>query len=533
MLCHFHFDRTTYGDVFGLARCVWALLALCWTTDWNPDKSAGVVGVAVFFLLTRVIGALLDRAEDVEGRARVADDLERLIDTANAPIFGIDTEGRVNEWNQTAAKISGYTKEETMGKNLVGDFIRPGYRASVNRVLKNALRGDETANYEFPLFTKGGARVDVLLNATTRRSASGNIVGVVGVGQDITELKKVAMERERVADDLERLIDSANAPIFGIDVHGRVNDWNRRAAEISGYTKHEAMGKRLVEDFIRPEYRASVQAVLSKALRGVETANYELPLFTKGGARVLVLLNATTRRDAKGAVTGVVGVGQDITQLRAREQELSDKLHFMRLKPLWKISQEQLKCIDNDSLPLISLLRSEEAAAAGDGGGTKPLPDPDAYIRRFCLGKGSFGSVYLGRWHGIPVAVKHCRALPSVGGPRGGGGNVHPAMVYFEQEMDSMSRLRHPNILMCMGVVVDARPIIVTELAERGALNTLLRSARADEAKLGSTHVWNLHTRIAAQAAAGLAHARCGANLEAPSSPHPSFWRLLTRLRRF
>ena len=331
-------------------------------------------------------------------------------------------------------------------------------------------------------------------SAASPEHAAGEAIGAIGVGHDTTELRNVTAERLMVANDLERLIDSANVLIFGIDVHGHVNEWNRRAAEIFGYTKHEALGKRLVEEFIRPEYRAGVQAVLSNALRGVETANYELPLFTKGGARVLVLLNATTRRDAKGAVAGVVGVGQDITQLRAKEQELSDKLHFMRLKPLWKISQEQLKCIDNDSLPLISLLRSEEAAAEGDGG-IKPLPDPDAYIRRFCLGKGSFGSVYLGRWHGIPVVVKHCRALPSV--------------VYFEQEMDSMSRLRHPNILMCMGVVVDARPIIVTELAERGALNTLLRSARADEAKLGSTHVWNLHTRIAAQAAAGLAHARC------------------------
>ena len=61
-----------------------------------------------------------------------------------------------------------------------------------------------------------------------------------------------------------------------------------------------------------------------------------------------------------------------------------------------------------------------------------------------------------------------------------------------DREMDSMSRLRHPNILMCMGVVVDARPIIVTELAERGALNTLLRMHRNDTAKLASTRVWHL-----------------------------------------
>ena len=422
-------------------------------------------------------------------RMQVAGDLERLIDTANAPIFGIDVHGMVTEWNQRAAAISGYAKTETMGRRLVSEFITPDYRDSVNRVLKNALRGIETSNYEFPLFTKEGKRVDVLLNATSRRSASGNIIGVVGVGQDITELKRVATERERVADDLERLIDTANAPIFGIDVHGRVNEWNQRAAAISGYTKEETMGKRLVEEFISPEFRASVEAVLDKALHGVETANYEFPLFTKGGARVDVLLNATTRRSVTGVVTGVVGVGQDITRLRAKEQEaleakdraaalqsqladekirvakvalwqervmashkekeLSDKLHFMRLKPMWKISQEQLKCIDNDTVPLIATLRRDEARATEqdpfglNGGGAGGGDLADSYSRRFRLGKGSFGSVYLGRWHGIPVAVKHCRALPAAmtstraASPQAGSTMEHPAMIYFEQPVES------------------------------------------------------------------------------------------------
>ena len=46
-----------------------------------------------------------------------------------------------------------------------------------------ALNGVETLNFEFPLYTITGAMVDVLLNATSRRDARGNIVGVVGVGQ--------------------------------------------------------------------------------------------------------------------------------------------------------------------------------------------------------------------------------------------------------------------------------------------------------------------------------------------------------------
>jgi PAS domain S-box-containing protein len=119
---------------------------------------------------------------------RVALELTLLIDTANAPIFGIDSKGLVNEWNQTSEKITGFKKDEVLGKNLVQTYITEDYRKSVKKVLDDALRGKETANYEFPLFTKNGERVMVLLNSSSRRDANGKITGVLGVGQDITEL---------------------------------------------------------------------------------------------------------------------------------------------------------------------------------------------------------------------------------------------------------------------------------------------------------------------------------------------------------
>ena len=119
---------------------------------------------------------------------RVALELTLLIDTANAPIFGIDSKGLVNEWNQTSEKITGFKKDEVLGKNLVQTYITEDYRKSVKKVLDDALRGKETANYEFPLFTKNGERVMVLLNSSSRRDANGKIIGVLGVGQDITEL---------------------------------------------------------------------------------------------------------------------------------------------------------------------------------------------------------------------------------------------------------------------------------------------------------------------------------------------------------
>eukprot|EP00986_Skeletonema_menzelii_P010008 scaffold4700_cov111-Skeletonema_menzelii.AAC.1 len=254
--------------------------------------------------------------QDITARLAQEREYSKLIDSANAPIFGVDTFGRVNVWNQCAMKLVGYTISEVMGKNLVQEFITKEYRAAVKTVLDKALHGKETANFEFPLITKNGIRIEVLLNATTRRDEQGNVIGVVGIGQDITA--RLAQERE-----YSKLIDSANAPIFGVDTQGRVNVWNQCARKLVGYSTAEVMGYSLVKEFITKDYQASVQAVLDKALDGVETANFEFPLITKAGARIEVLLNATTRRNEHGKVIGVVGIGQDITARLAQEREYS------------------------------------------------------------------------------------------------------------------------------------------------------------------------------------------------------------------
>ena len=157
------------------------------------------------------------------------------------------------EWNNKAAEITGFSRADVLGKDLVEVYISADFRASVRQVLDNALKGQGTANFEFPLYTKDRQRVEVLLNATTRRDVSGAVIGMIGVGQDITERKQVEVEKTRVAQELQTFIDTANAPIFGIDANGLVNEWNNKAEAITSFSREEVLGRNLVQDFITQE----------------------------------------------------------------------------------------------------------------------------------------------------------------------------------------------------------------------------------------------------------------------------------------
>ena len=260
----------------------------------------------------------------------MANELRQLIDTANAPIFGIDVDGNVNEWNDKTAEITGFLKKEALNLPLVQTFIVPKLRKSVHEVMDNALLGKGTSNYELEFRTKGNEIRYLLVNATTRRDADNNIVGVVGVAQDVTETAKHDRAVAVMANELRQLVDTANAPIFGIDVEGNVNEWNNKTAEITGFSKEEVFGKHLVNNFIVPKLREPVTQILQSALNGKETSNYELEIKTKTNEFRYLLVNATTRRNAENMIIGVVGVAQDVTEAAQRDRAVSAMANELR-----------------------------------------------------------------------------------------------------------------------------------------------------------------------------------------------------------
>jgi PAS domain S-box-containing protein len=177
--------------------------------DWHSNDEIGVVIDSFNHLMVRTKNVAREKLV-------LAYEMTQLIDTANAPIFGVDVLGHINEWNQKAVEITGYQKNEAMHCNFVNELVADENKTAVKRVLDNALKGDEAANYEFALTTRSGGKISVLLNSTTRRDASGKIIGVVGVGQDITELNKLRVEQERERKEASaQIIQSSKLATLG------------------------------------------------------------------------------------------------------------------------------------------------------------------------------------------------------------------------------------------------------------------------------------------------------------------------------
>ncbi len=267
----------------------------------------------------------------------------------------------INEWNDKTEEITGYDTVEVIGCPLIDSFIPSAFQTSMKEVLDNAMQGKGTMKFEIEFRIKSNELRHFLLNVTTRRDAENNIVGAVIVAQDVTE----SVQRDRavagMAFELRQIIDTANAPIFGIDVNGKVNEWNKRAQIITGYSKEETFDEPLVDRFIAPSMQEKVREILSSALQGNETSNYELEFVAKDGTSRFLLVNATTRRDPELNVVGgkkvkicsclrviklkscfceVVGVAQDVTEDRKQAAKLRE-MQYLQATQEAKVETER------------------------------------------------------------------------------------------------------------------------------------------------------------------------------------------------
>ncbi|KAF5737064.1 Phytochrome B isoform 1 [Tripterygium wilfordii] len=287
----------------------------------------------------------------------VAREMVRLIETATAPIFAVDTDGCVNGWNAKTAELTGLSIEEAMGKSLVHDLVYKEYQEAVDKLLSRALRGEEDKNVEIKLRTfgseNGNKAVYVVVNACTSKDYTNNIVGVCFVGQDVTGQKIVMDKFINIQGDYKAIVHSPNPlipPIFTCDENTCCLEWNTAMEKLTGWTRDEIIGKMLVGEVFGSCCRLKGSDALTKfmiilhsAIGGQDTDMNDFSFFDRNGKFVQSLLTANKRVNMEGAIIGAfcfLQIASPELQQALRVQKQQEKKRFARTKELAYICQE-------------------------------------------------------------------------------------------------------------------------------------------------------------------------------------------------
>lgn len=144
---------------------------------------------------------------------------------------------------------------------------------------------------------------------------------------------KVALRTTELAG-LGSIVQSSVDAIVGMTPEGVITSWNPGAARLYGWGAAEIVGRH-VDVLVPADQRADEAAVLERVQRGEQVKRYETERVRKDGSRVPVALTVSPIFDGE-AVQGISAIGQDISELRAKDAALAaarnEALESSRLK---------------------------------------------------------------------------------------------------------------------------------------------------------------------------------------------------------
>lgn len=125
--------------------------------------------------------------------------LSAIVDSSDDAIVSKDLNGVVTSWNKSAERIFGYSSAEMVGRPIL--IIPPPERVSEEaEILARIRSGRRVDHFETKRRRKDGRIIDVSVTISPIRRRDGTIIGASKIARDITDLKRIAAEREQLLE---------------------------------------------------------------------------------------------------------------------------------------------------------------------------------------------------------------------------------------------------------------------------------------------------------------------------------------------
>ncbi|MCM0081407.1 PAS domain S-box protein [Geomonas sp. Red32] len=247
------------------------------------------------------------------------DFLARVMESSTNAIVAVDLGGVIRMVNGRCYEMSGYSCDELYGARLDSLFPVDAGREVQGEL--DRLIGDQTrmAKFETLLLKKDASTLPIACGAAPILQNS-MIAGTVLCIEDIAE-RTTAVEQLRHAKRYtEKLIQSANVIIVGLDTEGVVTLMNRTAEEALGYQAEELTGRSWFDLVMTGDAFEEMCIVPGESLEMRSTC--ENQIVTRSGAlRTISWRNSSILEE--DAVVGTLCFGIDVTEHRRTEALLA------------------------------------------------------------------------------------------------------------------------------------------------------------------------------------------------------------------
>ncbi len=270
---------------------------------------------SVFFIISQISRASAGRISASQKHLQI------LIDNIPNPVFYKNIRGEYLGCNFAFARFYGLTKEAVVGKTIFD--INPIQQAEINNNMDMELFGlnkSGSKTYEVEISDGQGIKHSMLLNKSTYPGPDGEIAGLVGVMQDITERKN----REIRLLALNRAVEQSPVVVVVTDKEGNITYVNPKFLQVTGYEYGEVIGKspRILRSGEQPQefYKNLWDTILAGGEWRGEFHNKK-----KDGSFYWESASISPVKDSKGNITNFIAVKEDVTERKKILEELKQK----------------------------------------------------------------------------------------------------------------------------------------------------------------------------------------------------------------
>ncbi|GAB1341496.1 hypothetical protein MASR1M101_06230 [Gemmatimonas sp.] len=223
-------------------------------------------------------------------------------------------------------------------------------------------------------------------------TADGRPRWMAGTHMDVMEMMQTAEALRDARDKAQHVLNTVQSVILLLDRDGRVTQLNPAGCALVGVTEEEILGRNWFSEFHPPDSRDRLLRIYAQLMA---TGTPELPyteheIVTTSGVRRLLRWHHVLQRDENGVPTGLLSSGDDITDLRQLERQVTRR---QRLEAIGTLAGGIAHDLNNALSPVvmgIGVLREaapqegalidmiETSASRGTNG------SPTAHLRTWC-----------------------------------------------------------------------------------------------------------------------------------------------------
>lgn len=241
--------------------------------------------------------------------------LDTLIEFMPDLVWMKDTNGIYLICNKRFEDFFGAPKSEIIGKSDY-DFVEKDLADFFKDNDKHAMElMVPVTNYEEIVFAIDGHKEFLQTTKTAVKDAKGNIIGVLGIGRDVTLLKQQEQKLKDQKQELQEIFNTTKNGIAIIDRNTNFLKVNQAYCDITGLSEQELLRTSCQELTIQ-EDREKTTDIIQKVLNKHSVPSFEKRCMIKGKL-VIVSMSLALMPNGKNILVSI----KDISYLKAMEEQ--------------------------------------------------------------------------------------------------------------------------------------------------------------------------------------------------------------------